>query len=416
MKNKKNHPNLISTDRATNAISLATGSPIHLLVNAGISLSEIDDFNQLVESITTIALEMGMCEGCSVYRSDGKSLHFLASRNKVLEARGVERKHISFQIPIDDKTIAGYVAHSKKVLNIEDAYKLPEGATYNYNPAFDKMNNYRCCSLLTIPMCDTKGKVLGVLQLINHVENNRVVPFPATLEPFLRALSSQIGVVMRNVTMAEDVKRSRIETVKKFVKASEYRDGDTGSHIERMSAYSALLCAKLGYAQPMVDTMKIASMLHDIGKISIPDAILKKPAKLDAEERRVMDLHTVYGYEMLVDSDSPFLQMGALIALTHHEKWDGSGYPRQLKGEDIPIEGRIVALADVFDALCSRRVYKKEWPLEEVFSLIRKDSGKHFDPLIVEVFFAHIDEVLAIRASFPDALPETEKKLLPNAS
>ena len=147
--------------------------------------------------------------------------------------------------------------------------------------------------------------------------------------------------------------------------------------------------------------MRLASMLHDVGKISTPDAVLKKPGRLTPEEFEIMKLHTVKGYEVLRGADSPFLQMGATIAYTHHEKWDGSGYPRGLKGSEIPAEGRVVALADVFDALCSRRVYKESWPIDKVFDELKNCSGSHFDPEIVDIFFENLDEVLEIKAQFP---------------
>jgi len=214
--------------------------------------------------------------------------------------------------------------------------------------------------------------------------------------------------VLRNIKMADEIKQSRIETVKKFVKASEYHDTDTGGHIERMSRYSVLLYRELGFDEASCEVMRLAAMLHDVGKISTPDAVLKKPGRLTPDEFEIMKLHTVKGYEVLRDADSPFLQMGATIAYTHHEKWDGSGYPRGLKGTDIPAEGRVVALADVFDALCSRRVYKDAWPIDKVFDEIRNCSGSHFDPQIVEIFFDNLDEVLEIKTQFPATQPTTE--------
>lgn len=383
----------------------ASDDPLQLLVGAGIALSEIDDYSELLAKIADTAIQVGSCEGVSIYQVFDDKLKFVASRNRVLEAQNVTKKFTSFLLAIDDKTIAGYVALSRKILNIGDVYNLPANASYTYSTAYDKMNNYRSQSMVVLPMCDTKGNILGVLQLINHVKHGKVVPFPAELEPYLRALASQVGVVMRNVGMAEELRRSRVETVKRFVKASEYHDADTGGHIERMSSYSRLLARKLGMSEEYCERIKLASMLHDVGKISIPDAVLKKPGLLNDDERKIMNMHAVNGYEMLADAESPFLHMGAVIALTHHEKWDGSGYPRGLKGEEIPVEGRIVALADVFDALCSRRVYKEAWPIEKVLDIIKTCRGTHFDPNIVDLFFKHIDEIFEIRDQFPVDLP-----------
>lgn len=376
--------------------------PLQLLVNTGIALSEIDDYNQLLAQIADTAMQVGHCEGVTIYQVEGNNLRYVTSRNRVLENRGVKTPNNSFVMPISDKTISGYVALSRKILNINDVYELPEGSSYSFNPlVFDKVYGYRSRSMVALPMCDTRGTILGVLQLINHYDETGVIPFSERVEPYLRALASQVGVVMRNATMSEELRRSRVETVKRFVKASEYHDADTGGHIERMSSYSALLAQKLGMDAYFCERIKLASMLHDVGKISIPDAILKKPGLLTDDERKIMNTHAVNGYEMLADAESPFLQMGAVIAWSHHEKWDGTGYPRGLRGEDIPLEGRIVALADVFDALCSRRCYKEAWPIENVLDIIRKSSGSQFDPQIVEVFFENLDEIYAIQAQYP---------------
>jgi HD-GYP domain-containing protein (c-di-GMP phosphodiesterase class II) len=378
---------------------------LNLLVASGLALGEVADADELLSMMAETAMIMGNCEGCTVYEADEESLRFKLTRNRVLESRGVKAPLKNYTLPIDLKTAAGFVATSKKPLNIADVYNLPSESPFSFNPSFDVMTNYRSRSMLVIPMSDSRGNVLGVLQLINHLtgENfsGEVTPFPHRVEAYLKALSSQCGVVLRNMRMAEDLKKSRIETVKKFVKASEYHDTDTGGHIERMSRYSVLLYRQLGFDDSSSEVMRLASMLHDVGKISTPDAVLKKPGRLTPEEFEIMKLHTVKGYEVLRGADSPFLQMGATIAYTHHEKWDGSGYPRGLKGSEIPAEGRVVALADVFDALCSRRVYKESWPIDKVFDELKNCSGSHFDPEIVDIFFENLDEVLEIKAQFP---------------
>lgn len=381
---------------------------LQLLVGSGLALSEVDDFEDLLALIVDAALSMGECEGCSIYEVEGQHLRFIKSRNTGLEKRNVQTQFKSFTIPITVNNMAGYTAFCKQVVNIPDVYNLPQGAPFTFNPAFDKLMGYRSQSMLAIPMMDTKGHVLGVLQLINRVEGGRTTPFPASVEPYLRALASQFGVVLRNMRMSQALKQSRIETVKKFVKASEYHDSDTGGHIERMSRYSVLLYNETGFDEAACDVMRLASMLHDVGKISTPDRVLKKPGKLNPEEWEIMKLHTTNGYEMLKDGDSPFLQMGAIIAQSHHEKWDGSGYPLSLKGKDIPMEGRVVALADVFDALCSRRCYKESWPLAQVLDTIKESKGSHFDPDLVDVFLTKIDDILAIQAQFPVEPPKEE--------
>jgi len=382
---------------------------LNLLVTSGLALGDMEDSGELLNMMAETAMIMGNCEGCTVYEADDGMLRFKLSRNRVLEARGVKAALKNYTLPIDLKTAAGFAATSQKTLNIPDVYSLPPESPFSFNPTFDVMTNYRSRSMLVIPMCDSRGKVLGVLQLINHLSSEHftgeITPFPQRVEAYLKALSSQCGVVLRNLRMAEDLRLSRIETVKKFVKASEYHDTDTGGHIERMSRYSVLLYRELGFDDAACEVMRLAAMLHDVGKISTPDAVLKKPGRLTAEEFEIMKLHTVKGYEVLRGADSPFLQMGATIAYTHHEKWNGEGYPRGLKGADIPAEGRVVALADVFDALCSRRVYKESWPIDKVFDELHACSGTHFDPEIVEIFFDNLDEILEIKAQFPASDP-----------
>lgn len=200
---------------------------------------------------------------------------------------------------------------------------------------------------------------------------------------------------------AEIVQRER-ETVIRLSKAAEYRDPETGAHILRMAHYSELIARGLGLSQADQDLLLEASPMHDIGKVGIADNILLKPGRLTPEEFEVMKHHAMFGYEILMGSSSKVLQAGAEIARAHHEKFDGSGYPNGLKGEDIPIFSRIVAVADVFDALTSERPYKKAWSLERAAEHIRESAGIHFDPKCVEALFANWDQVLEIRHRFQD--------------
>ncbi|NRA46622.1 MAG: HD domain-containing protein [Oligoflexales bacterium] len=210
-------------------------------------------------------------------------------------------------------------------------------------------------------------------------------------------LQARVRSVMRLKRMTDELTKSRIEAVLSFVKVAESNDADTGGHIERMGHYSALLYDKCGFDKAACENMRLAAMLHDIGKVCTPDKVLKKPGSFTDEEWEVMKLHASKGYEISAAAESPLLKLGATIARTHHEKWDGTGYPQGLKGEDIPIEARIVALADVFDALLSKRCYKEKWPLDKVLDTIRNGREKHFDPFLVDLFFNYLDDFLQIR-------------------
>ncbi len=173
-------------------------------------------------------------------------------------------------------------------------------------------------------------------------------------------------------------------------------DPETSGHVERISLYSSMIYERMGGNKTQCEDIKFASMLHDIGKLKTPENILKKPGKLTHEERTIMQEHAMAGYDILSKYNSPMLKMGAIIASTHHEKWDGSGYPYGLKGEQIPLIGRIVALADVFDALSSKRCYKESWETENILELIHSESGTHFDPAVTKVFFDNLSFIIPI--------------------
>lgn len=203
---------------------------------------------------------------------------------------------------------------------------------------------------------------------------------------------------------AEIQERER-ETLYRLAKAAEFRDPETGAHILRMAHYSAMIARLIGQQESFCQMLLEAAPMHDVGKLGTPDHILLKPGRLTPEEFDIMKRHTSIGHEILKGSSSPMLELGASIALAHHEKFDGSGYPQGLKGNDIPIEGRIVAVADVFDALTSARPYKPAWPVDRAIGYMREQRGLHFDPQCLDVFFDAMDDALAIRNRFSDDVP-----------
>jgi cyclic di-GMP phosphodiesterase len=187
------------------------------------------------------------------------------------------------------------------------------------------------------------------------------------------------------------------EMVRRLSRVAEFRDDQTGEHIQRMAQYCHLLGIKLGLEPELCELLRIASPLHDVGKVAIPDGILLKPGPLTVEERRVMEQHAEIGHAMLAGSGQKLLDFAATLALTHHEHFDGSGYPHGLAGEAIPIEGRIAAVADVYDALTSDRVYRPAFPLQDAVNVIRQRRGTHFDPRVLDAFLNSLDEVLELR-------------------
>jgi cyclic di-GMP phosphodiesterase len=196
------------------------------------------------------------------------------------------------------------------------------------------------------------------------------------------------------------LRASQEETVTRLAVAADWRDTDTAQHINRVGEYCAHLAAWAGFSEESVAEMRMASKMHDVGKLGVADAILLKPGRFNDEEFAEMKKHTTMGGKILEGSNSPLLQMAHRIALSHHEHYDGSGYPYGLKGEDIPIEGRITSICDAFDAMCSKRVYKEAYPLDKVFGIIRSELGKQFDPRLGQLFMDHRDEVEVIMSQF----------------
>ena len=225
-----------------------------------------------------------------------------------------------------------------------------------------------------IPVLDVEGNVNEVLSF--HIDLTEQIHLNREIVATQREVISTMGAI------------------------GETRSKETGDHVKRVAEYSKLLALKCGLSLKEAEEIKMASPMHDIGKVGIPDNILNKPGKLDFEEFEIMKTHAALGYEMLKASHQPLLKTAATISYEHHEKWDGSGYPRGLKGEEIHLHGRITAIADVFDALGHDRVYKKAWPLEEILNLFKEGRGKHFDPNLIDLFFSNLDEFLGIKEAF----------------
>ncbi len=205
-----------------------------------------------------------------------------------------------------------------------------------------------------------------------------------------------------SLVKVEELEKTRLQIILKLGKAAEFKDNETGMHVIRMSHYAKELAIAAGHSLAFADDLLNAAPMHDIGKIGIPDSILRKPGPLDADEWKIMQTHAEIGAQIMGDEESSLLKMAAIIALCHHEKWDGSGYPRHLKGEQIPLVARLVAIADVFDALTSVRPYKKAWTIDAAFTQIQNDAGKHFDPELVNLFISIKDKILLIKEKWAD--------------
>ena len=257
----------------------------------------------------------------------------------------------------------------------------------------------------------------GVTDFLNKPLDN--TEFLARAKNMLALRQSHKNLADRASWLADEVRKATAQIVAQeremiftLAKAAEYRDPETGAHILRMAHYSKHIARVLGLSLEQQELLLESAPMHDIGKVGIADMILLKPGKLTEEEFSIMKQHAVIGAQILDTSSSPLLKVAAVIAHTHHEKFDGSGYPRGLAGEEIPLFGRIVAVADVFDALTSERPYKKAWSIEKATELIRDGAGKHFDPAGVEAFFTDFDNVLAIKNQFVDEQIELRDRTL----
>jgi GAF domain-containing protein len=381
------------------------------LTEIGIALSVEQDLHTLLDKILSEARAFTQAEAGSLYLRDGDSLIFLISHNDALSrdfGKGNTGRYLKEErLPLTTRSMAGYVGVTGEVVKIDDVYDLPEDCPFTFDDHFDKKNKYRSRSMLLIPMREPAGSVVGVLQLINSLDpDGNSIPFNNALENLCLSLASQAAVAIRNAKLAEELKTAYKDTIFRLSMAAEYRDDDTAQHLHRMSKYCAIVARQLGLGDDQVEHIEFASPMHDVGKIGVPDAILLKPGKLTDDEFRIMQQHTVIGAKILGGSDSQILRLSAVIALTHHEKFNGKGYPNGLKGEAIPLVGRIVAVADVFDALTSKRCYKPAFSVEKATGIIREERGEHFDPNVVDAFFDAFHEIMAVKRLHQDTEEE----------
>lgn len=250
------------------------------------------------------------------------------------------------------------------------------------------------------------ARVKSLLKVREYYEYAQKKDYYLTLEKLVKDKTSQLEQALNELKTSNiSLTKSYLDTIYRLSVAAEYRDEDTAGHIKRISHYSAEISRQLGLPPSLIEDIYHASPLHDVGKIGVPDNVLLRPGKLSPEDWEIMKSHTVIGARILSNSDSRLMQIAEQIALSHHERFDGSGYPRGLAGTRIPLVGRIVALADVFDALTSKRIYKPVYSNEYSFDYIKQASGKQFDPEIVDAFFRGKDEILTIQNQFKDEIP-----------
>ena len=355
------------------------------------SIMHIDNINALLDQLLYETRRECRADAGSIYLVEGEGLRFSYVQNHTLSLNKPEsRKHlyIDHVIPIDTSSIAGYVASTEEILNIEDVYTLSPDLSYHYNSSFDQQTGYRTRSILCAPLKNHNGDLIGVIQLINK-ENEAV--FDSEDQDYIRHVSEIAAGAIERTNINQEV-------FMRLLRVAELRDPkETGAHVKRVGAYSVELydawARRHGIPDHEIraikDPLHTAAMLHDIGKVGIADKILKKPGKLDEDEYEVMKTHATIGAALFEGSTIALDQMSHDIIQGHHERWDGMGYPDRLKGEEIPLTARIVSLVDVFDALSSKRVYKDPWGEQDVLNYLKEQAGVQFDPELVELFIAN---------------------------
>ncbi|WP_373004477.1 HD domain-containing phosphohydrolase [Sulfurimonas sp.] len=352
-------------------------------------VSSLREYNDIIMVLANMGRALTSSDRCTVWVVDKEKQEIWT---KV--AHGID----AIRLPIDSGIVGSSITTGQKII-IDDVY-LDE----RFNSDIDKKTGYRTKSMMVIPMFDNDDNIIGAFQVINHKGEKGV--FDTRDMERLMLASTYAAETLVSARLTNEIEDTQKEVVFTMGAIGESRSKETGNHVKRVAEYSRILGLAYGMDAKEAELLKQASPMHDIGKVAIPDAILKKPGRFNDEERKVMDTHAELGFGMIKNSDRPLLQAAAVVAYEHHEKWNGSGYPRKLKGEEIHIYGRITALADVFDALGSDRIYKKAWDDERIFNLFKEERGEHFDPKLIDLFFENLEDILAVREQFKDEYQE----------
>lgn len=408
---------------------LTASQKIDVLTTLGIELNRVADLDILMERILTEARRFVNADAGSIYIRENTHLDFAYTQNETLEKQlpeGEKLIYSTFSIPIDENSIAGYTASTGMPLRIEDVYQISSNMPFSFDQKFDEAGGYVTRSMLSIPLINYRGILLGVLQVINAKNHDgRVVSFTEEDRKIMSPFASTAAVALERARMTRAM-------ILRMISMAEMRDPkETGAHVNRVGAYSVEIYERWArrhhISQKEIDNkrdvFRMAAMMHDVGKVAISDTILKKPGRLTTEEFEIMKTHTLQGARLFGERQSEFDDAAAEVALNHHEWWNGEGYPghvdlatgaplpgqalpdggpRGKQGEEIPIFGRIVAVTDVYDALCSKRVYKSAWKEEDALQVIKDSAGRQFDPELVDIFMTALDQIHAIQGRYPD--------------
>lgn len=375
-------------------------------------LTRYNDVGVLLDRILLEGRTITQADAGTVFLVEDDHLTFAFIHNDTLFPGSAANKfaYANTKLPLSNTSIAGFVALNRQTVNIQDMRHLPAGAPFSFNEALDQATGYRTVSTLTVPILGRNNSILGVMQLINSMPDGLPEPFTDSMEARVQLLAAHAGSALERGTMAQ-------ELVLRMLEMAAMRDPhETGPHVQRVGSYAAEIyhcwaerhgidIDELRYTKSQI---RLAAMLHDVGKVGISDTILKKPGRLTDDEFAIMQKHCIFGAQIFKTGTSELDRMGQEIALHHHQKWNGRGYTGTdappLSGRDIPLPAQITAIADVYDALCSRRCYKEAWSCTEAVKIIKKEAGEHFNPEIVDCFLDVLETLEAIRAKYPDTV------------
>jgi response regulator RpfG family c-di-GMP phosphodiesterase len=396
----------------------------------GAKLGRAQDLDEVMDQSLFLARSFTDAEAGSIWMAEPGGLRLVYTQNDVLQRAlppGARLPLADIVIPANANSIAGYVATSGKPLRIDDVYALDPSLPYHFKGDVDRSTGYRTRSMLVAPLRDARDEVVGVLQLMNSRGRGKVQPAQAV---FTKADEAAVELFAGMASLALERAKLVRGAIMRTIATAEMRDpSETGAHVQRVAEcavamydrWAALHGVDDDVRERRRDELRIAAMLHDVGKVAIPDSILKKPGKLDEAEFERIKTHSVLGGRLFADAATPYDEAAMQVAVHHHERWDGTGYPGRfertalaampadlqsvpaataLRGEDIPLFARLVAVADVYDALTSRRSYKEPWSDERVAEFLRQESGRHFDPEIVEIALGLLPYFRSVRQRF----------------
>jgi putative nucleotidyltransferase with HDIG domain len=401
------------------------------IIDVNLEIVQVQDLDILLEKILSTARKLVNADGGCIYLKDGEELQCCHVQNDTLQKQLPPEKKLTCTKPsvsVNHTSILGYVADTGEILNIPDVSQLSDDVPYSFDSCYDATFHYHPQSLLAVPLKYYQDETVGVIYLMNaHNEAGEVIPFSEDDIPIIKIFANHVAISLERAQTA----RIRIQGMIRLL--TELHDPEESeAHVNRVGAYSAEIYRVWAHRKEIpqtkittdMETLRTAAVLHDLGKVAIPQNIRQKPDKLTTEEYEIMKRHTVKGAQMLLkSSQSEYEDAAVQIVLNHHEHWDGTGYPghinpltnqaipgyedeqgkpRGKKGEEIPVFGRIVAIADVYDALLCRRIYRKPLQETEVLRILEKEAGKRFDFEMVEAFFFCLDRIHAIAQRFPD--------------